>query len=45
MAIGEHLFDNLLVSGIILSLIIIIYCRIKNQSIGDILRELREAHE
>jgi len=41
MPIGENLFDNLLVAGIILSLIVIIYCKIKNQTLGDIFREIK----
>ena len=42
MAFGENLFANLLVAGILFSLIVIIYCKIKNQSIIDILRELKD---
>jgi len=41
MGFGENLFDNLLVVGILGSLVLIIYCRMKNQSIQDVIREIR----
>jgi len=37
------LFDNLLTIFILLSLFIIIYCKIANKTLVDIFREIREA--
>jgi hypothetical protein len=41
MGIQENLFNNLLVVGILGSLVIIIYCKVRNQSIMDLWREIR----
>jgi len=38
----SNLFDNLLVSAILISLIVIIYCRVKNQSLLDVIRDVRQ---
>jgi len=45
MTIAENLFNNLIVFFVLLSLFVIIYCRIKNQTLGDIFRELREVKD
>jgi len=37
----ENLFSNLLVVGVLTSLAVIIYCKIKNQSLLDVIREIR----
>jgi hypothetical protein len=37
----NNLFSNLLVVGILTSLATIIYCKIKNQSLLDVIREIR----
>jgi len=37
----ENLFNNLLVAGILGSLMLIIYCKIKNQTLLDVIREVR----
>lgn len=39
----ENLFNNLLVVGILGSIIVIIYLKVKQQTIGDLLREIKEA--
>ena len=39
----ENLFDNLLVTGILVGLVILIYCRMKNKSITDVIKEFKEA--
>jgi len=43
MSTAETLFSNLLVFFILFSLALIVYCKIKNQTIGDVLREIKEA--
>jgi len=42
MGFGENLFNNLLVIGILGSLIIIIYCRMKNKTLSEVIKEIRE---
>jgi len=41
MTFAENLLNNLIVFFVLGSLFIIIYCRIKNQTLGDIFRELK----
>ena len=36
------LFDNLLVAGILISLVIIIYCKVTKKTLFDVIREIRE---
>lgn len=38
----ENLFSNLLVISILFALFVIIYCRVKNQTLLDVLRDIRE---
>lgn len=37
----SNLFDNLLVTGILGSLLVIIYCKIKDQSLLDVIRDIK----
>jgi len=39
--LGSTLFENLLVFFILASIFIIIYCRVKNQKLVDVWREIR----
>ena len=39
----QNLMSNLLTVGILGSLAIIIYCKIKNQTLGDLIKSIREA--
>jgi len=41
MAFGENLFNNLLVAGILISLVIIIYCKVRNTTLLDVIKEVR----
>ena len=41
----SHLFDNLLVLIIIISLMIIIYCRVTRKTVKDLIIEIKEANE
>jgi len=43
MGFSENLFNNLIVIFVLLALFIIVYCKIKNQTLLDIFRDLREA--
>jgi len=38
----ENLFSNLLTVGVLGSLFIIVYCKIRNQTLYDIIREVRQ---
>jgi hypothetical protein len=38
----SNLFSNLLTWFIIFSLIIVIYCKVTNKTLGDVIRELKE---
>ena len=42
MSLQENLFSNLLVVGILGGLLIIVYCKIRNQTLLDIIREVRQ---
>jgi len=39
----DNLFNNLLVLFIIVSLIIIIYCKVTNKTISDLIKDIKEA--
>jgi hypothetical protein len=39
---ANNLFSNLLVAFILLSLFVIIYCKVKNKTLLDVIREIRE---
>jgi hypothetical protein len=39
----ENLLNNLLVIGILFAIFIILYCKIRNKTIGDVFREIRGA--
>ena len=41
MGVGENLFNNLLVAGILGSLMVIVYCKIRNQSLRDLIQDIR----
>ena len=41
----QNLLNNLIVIVVLIALFIIVYCRIKNQTLLDIIRDLREAME
>jgi hypothetical protein len=38
----ENLFSNLLVISILFGLFVIIYCRVKNQTLLEVLRDIRD---
>jgi len=38
-------WDNLLVIAILLTLAIIAYCRLMNKTLGEVIKEIREAME
>ncbi len=38
----ENLMSNLLTVGILVSLGIIVYCKIKNVTLGEVIRQIRE---
>jgi len=42
MAWQQNLFNNLLVIFILLTLAIIIYCKVRNRSLVDFFREVKE---
>ena len=42
MTWGNNLFGNLLVIFILFSIFVIIYCKVKNKTLLDVIRELRE---
>ncbi len=37
-----NLYNNLLVAGVLLTLAVIIYCKVTGRTPGDLLRDLRE---
>ena len=39
----ENLFSNLLVLFILGALVVIVYCKVKNVTMGELFKELREA--
>ena len=41
----ENLFNNLLVAGILLTLAVIIYCRVTNKTLTDVFQEVRAMFE
>lgn len=43
MAWQENLFSNLLVVGILLALFIIVYCKMKNITLPELIKEIKEA--
>lgn len=38
---SQNLFSNLLVVGVLLALAIIIYCKVTNKTIGELIKDLR----
>jgi len=42
MTLSENLFNNLLVVGILGSLVVIIYCKIKKKTLTEVIQEVRE---
>ena len=42
MTVAENLFNNLLVFSIIGSIILIFYLRVKKQTLGELIQELRD---
>jgi len=38
----ENLFNNLLVSGILIGLLVIIYCKVRNQTLLDVIKDIKE---
>jgi len=43
MAWRENLFNNLIVVAVLGSLFVIVYCKVKKKTVGDLIKELREA--
>ena len=43
MGFQQNLFNNLIVIFVLLALFIIIYCKIKGQTLLDVFRDIREA--
>lgn len=41
----ENLFSNLLVISILLALAVIVYCKIKDVSLGELIRQIKESTE
>jgi len=39
----ENLFSNLLVAFILLTLLVIVYCKVTKKTLPDLIRELRES--
>lgn len=43
MAWQDNLFNNLIVVAVLFTLFVIVYCKIKKKTVGDLIKELREA--
>ncbi len=39
----ENLFNNLIVVVVLGALALIVYCRVKKQTVGDVIKDIRDA--
>lgn len=45
MTIAENLYQNLLVFFVLFSIFIVFYCKVKNQTLGEVIKEIFKKDE